>query len=363
MTALLRNRQGTAFSGYDTNEALAWASIQSTCGTSYPTAVQSAAASPTSLPGYANSSYTASCLSGNTYTVVSGDNCQAIAHSNSVATGTLIIINQILPGCTDIEVGQTLCLPQKCTTITVTSGDTCISIAATYGLPMQQFLAWNPSINSGCTNLLADTDICVSIPGGEVWNGTTVAGATGAQTAVYATSTVAPAGPTALGTTSQCGKYYDVQPGDICELIALNNTILVPLFEAINPSVNSSCGNLVPGLYYCVWPTAEWNLTATSNGTTTMTTVSAPGPTASGASSSCYRWYVVQSGDNCQLIEQEYGVTLAQLQAWNPSINDNCTNLLADDAYCVEGQVASTGVATVAPPGPTISGKMSFGSY
>jgi LysM repeat protein len=78
---------------------------------SYPTDVQPAAASPTSLPGYANASYTASCLSGNTYTVTSGDDCQKIAHNNSVATGTLKIINQILPDCTDIEVGQVLCLP------------------------------------------------------------------------------------------------------------------------------------------------------------------------------------------------------------------------------------------------------------
>ncbi|OXV08019.1 hypothetical protein Egran_04219 [Elaphomyces granulatus] len=112
LTSFLRNRQGTAFSGYDTNAAQAWASIQSTCGISYPTDVQPAAASPTSLPGCANSSYTASCLSGNTYTVASGDDCQKIAHNNNVATGTLKIINQILPDCTDIEVGQVLCLPR-----------------------------------------------------------------------------------------------------------------------------------------------------------------------------------------------------------------------------------------------------------
>lgn len=318
--------------------------------------MQPPVASPTSLPGYANSSYNATCLSGNTYTVVSGGNCQAIAHSNSVATGTLIIINQILPGCTNIQVGQVLCLPQKCTTYTVASGDTCISITAAYGLPLQQFLAWNPSINTGCDNLLAETDVCVSIPGGAAWNGTTVAGVTGTQTAVYATTTVTPAGPTALGTTTKCGKYYDVQSGDICQLIALNNTISVALFEAINPNINSTCGNLVPGLYYCVWPTADWNVSTAGNGTTNTTSTTA----TSGASSSCYRWYVVQSGDNCVLIEQEYGITLAQLQAWNPSVNGNCTNLLASDAYCVKGPASSTGSATVTPPAPTVSGMISL---
>ena len=83
-----------------------------------------------------------------------------------------------------------------------------------------------------------------------------------------------------LGATKNCGRYYQVQSGDICQLVALNNTISISLFEAINPSINADCTNLVPGLYYCVLPTGGWNITG--NAVPVTTTVSAPAPTTSG---------------------------------------------------------------------------------
>lgn len=62
------------------------------------------------------------CQSGKTYTVKSGDNCQAIAASQNVGTDDLISINSIMPGCTSIWVGQVLCLPLACQTYTVQVG-------------------------------------------------------------------------------------------------------------------------------------------------------------------------------------------------------------------------------------------------
>lgn len=301
MLSLLKNQQSTAFSGYDNTSAQTWASIQKECGVSYPTVAQPPVISLTAVLGFANSSYSAPCLSGNTYTVKSEDNCEAIAEVNKVATGTLITINQLLPTCTDLYIGQSLCLPQTCTAYKVRSGHTCNSITSSDGISLLQLQTWNPSLNQACTNLLSGTNICVGIPGGQMWNGTTIAGATTTQTAAYATATVAPQGATAagtyiepevclklegyyltinLGTTAKCGEYYKVQSGDICQLVALNNTISIALFEAINPSINSDCTNLVPGLYYCVFPTANWNVIG--NATTATTTVAAPAPTTSG---------------------------------------------------------------------------------
>jgi LysM repeat protein len=281
MLSLLQNRQSTPFSGYDASSAATWASIQSICGVTYPTEVQAPAASPTSVFGYANSSYSSTtCLSGNTYTVAGGDTCQAIAATHNVATGTLITLNQLLPGCTDIQAGQEICLPQSCTTYTVAAGDTCFSIAAAAGISYLNLLSWNPSVNNACTNLIADTEVCLSIPGGSAWNGTTIAGATATQTAAYATTTAAAPGATASGTTLGCGKYYQVVTGDICQLVALNNSISVSTFEAINPSIDEACDNLIPGLYYCVLPTADWNVTSGSK--SSSTTVSPPAPTATG---------------------------------------------------------------------------------
>jgi LysM domain-containing protein len=56
-----------------------------------------------------------------------------------------------------------------------------------------------------------------------------------------------------------------------------------------------------------------------------------------GTTASCYEWHVVQSGDTCYLLEQSYGITFAQCQEWNPSVNDSCGNLDLSEAYCVKG--------------------------
>lgn len=198
----MHNQQSTSFSGYDNNTAQAWASIQSLCDVSYPTAPQGPAATPSSLPGFATSSYTGSCLSGTNYTVKSGDTCEAIATSNSVATGTLITVNQLDPGCSDLQIGQVLCLPQVCSQYVVQSGDTCDSIAGAYGISLLQLQTWNPTLNQACTNLISSDNICVGIPGNATWTGTTIAGVTATQTGVYATTTVAPPGATASGISS-----------------------------------------------------------------------------------------------------------------------------------------------------------------
>ncbi|KAJ7256676.1 hypothetical protein C8J57DRAFT_1472952 [Mycena rebaudengoi] len=74
-------------------------------------------------------------------------------------------------GCTNLQIGQTLCLtggPTSTTmssgptpsggggcaqTYTVVSGDTCSTIESRTGISDAQLHALNPSINSGCTNL------------------------------------------------------------------------------------------------------------------------------------------------------------------------------------------------------------------
>ena len=140
----------------------------------------------------------------------------------------------------------------------------------------------------------------------------------------------------AHGSTSLCGKYYTVADGDDCSLIALQNTITVSLFEAVNPSINSDCTDLIAGLAYCIQPTADWNSTSTDS-TTTAAYVTAPAPTVSGTTTQCYEWHTVVSGDYCGLLESEYGITFAQLQQWNPTLDAACSNLILGDAYCVTG--------------------------
>lgn len=95
--------QSTPFSNYGPAVAKEWAAIQSTCGVSYPTAIQPVASNRTSLPGYAPPGYkTAECVTGKTYTVVAGDDCAKIAASQRVPRGSLLRVNNILPDCSDI---------------------------------------------------------------------------------------------------------------------------------------------------------------------------------------------------------------------------------------------------------------------
>lgn len=172
----------------------------------------------------------------------------------------------------------------------------------------------------------------------------------------YASTTVTAPEPTASGTTSQFGEWYQVRLGDYCQLIALNVTIDLSLLEAINPSIDAGCDNLVPGLYYCVMPTALWN--NTSNGTTTMSSyLLPPAATPSGTTPDCYAWWTVSSGNTCYLIEQSYGIKIEQLQTWNPSLNGDCSNLLGE-AYCVDSpdttpySSASTPTVALTSTGP-----------
>lgn len=209
---MFAHQQSTPYSNYDADSASAWAAIQASCSLStvYPTATQTLVTNVTNA-NYAPAGYaTASCVSGLTYDVVSGDNCEAIAEANSVSTGGLIALNSIRIDCTNIYVGQTLCLPQPCTSYVVQDGDSCVAIANATGTSFQQLVSWNPTIDAYCTNLISGQNICVGPPGG-YGNFSTIAGATVTQTAQYATTTAARPTPVASGTTQSCGKYYQVE--------------------------------------------------------------------------------------------------------------------------------------------------------
>ena len=158
----------------------------------------------------------------------------------------------------------------------------CAAIATSHGITFVQLGSYNPALNMYCTNLISNTNICVG-PSGPQYTPTTIPGAT-ATTANYATATIPPPGPVPFRTTENCGRYYQLNPGDNCQQISLNNTITV---QKINPSTNANCTNLTPGLYYCVWPTASWNATGPNPNSTIA---SPPAPTPPGSTSNSYEW-------------------------------------------------------------------------
>ncbi|KAM6493135.1 hypothetical protein JOM56_011269 [Amanita muscaria] len=128
--------------------------------------------------------------------------------------------------------------------------------------------------------------------------------------------------------------------------------------------LNYDCTNLTPGLYYCVWPTANWNATTVTtyyeSTTSTIPPGPPPGPTPTGTTPNYFVWHIVVPGDTCSLLSAEFGITFAQLRSWNPEINSQCSNLLIGDAYCASAPsmpVSTSGGSTT--PSPT--GPKSFG--
>ncbi|KAF3401667.1 hypothetical protein F1880_010049 [Penicillium rolfsii] len=54
------------------------------------------------------------------------------------------------------------------------------------------------------------------------------------------------------------------------------------------------------------------------------------------AISPCQEYYTVVEGDYCRKVEVQFGITAAQLQAWNTGLDDSCSNLWKGYQYCVK---------------------------
>uniref|UniRef100_A0A8H7XMX5 LysM domain-containing protein n=1 Tax=Psilocybe cubensis TaxID=181762 RepID=A0A8H7XMX5_PSICU len=93
-----------------------------------------------------------------TYKVIEGDTCDKISALKGVSTHQLANANKkINSGCTNLVIGDTLCLGlkgQDCTKVhIVKETDICFSIAKLAGIPLDILYKNNPNINMGCTNI------------------------------------------------------------------------------------------------------------------------------------------------------------------------------------------------------------------
>jgi LysM repeat protein len=107
---------------------------------------------------------------GKTYKVKAGDNCGSIASANNVSLDDLLKANRTIdPGCTNLHEGDSLKIPAPATptavtggltsnptvkasgkTYTVKSGDTCSSVAASYGVKVADLITLN-ALDSACS--------------------------------------------------------------------------------------------------------------------------------------------------------------------------------------------------------------------
>lgn len=102
-------------------------------------------------------------------------------------------------------------------------------------------------------------------------------------------------------------------------------------------------------------------VTTTSIPSATATTIGGttyplpPQPTRAGSTSQCKTWYTVVSSNTCDTIGGKFGVTFAQLRAWNTFIDATCSNLWPDYSLCVSSPLvpAVTTTSTTAKPATT----------
>ncbi|KAI1136948.1 carbohydrate-binding module family 50 protein [Hypoxylon sp. FL0543] len=117
-----------------------------------------------------------------TYTVVSGDTCNAILakQGNTFTLAQFYSWNpEVNAACTNLQPGEQVCvgvastgcaaptapgIAANCASCyTVVPGDTCLTITQPRGVSLASFYAWNPAVNSACSNLMPGYNYCVGV--------------------------------------------------------------------------------------------------------------------------------------------------------------------------------------------------------
>lgn len=186
----------------------------------------------------ASASATAGACTGSNYTIKSGDTCNSIASSQGTATWYLLLDNSLPAYCANFPTSSSLCISHPCKSYTVQSGDSCDSVASGNDITVTQLQSYNPWIDAGCWNFnnTVGTQICLNEPGPKYIAPSSAVGSPSVATAAVPTPT-----NIAANTTNDCGAYYEVQPGDTCDLIIVSYSISLSDFLILNPAVNTKC--------------------------------------------------------------------------------------------------------------------------
>ncbi|GFP55620.1 LysM domain-containing protein ARB_00327 [Trichoderma asperellum] len=317
--------------GFSDTLAEAFADTTKSCS-----AANYAFATPTSYALNATTFPNPSACTGSAYTIKQDDSCVTISAANGMSTYQLITKNNLNLGCDNLPaVGQSLCLPtgSTCRTYQLDLYDTCKTLMMSWNATLAQVLAWNPMINSACSNLASWRGwyLCSSSPSGTV--------SVGSGNAV---ATPAPAPSNAQGQS--------------------NASLTLSDFYFLNPQVDSSCSNLWANTSYCVKPVGNIETYSGYKTTTAATTFTRPvtatdfvpspvqtatlQPKASGTIRDCYvyenafdatsKLKNLSAANSCCIWAQYANVTVEQLLEWNPSLSGSNCVLQAGKSYCIQ---------------------------
>ncbi|SPO01631.1 uncharacterized protein DNG_04305 [Cephalotrichum gorgonifer] len=251
----------------------------------------------------------------------------------------------------------------------VASGDTCETLASTWGISVELFITINPGVT--CSNLEADRSYCVigewtpagtstltpSQPQSTTTRTSTTTRSSTARSTTFTPSTSQSSttwpsatpitSPTMPGIAEKCDRFYMIKSGDQCDTVAWANNITVAQLRSWNSEINAACSNLWLDYYVCTHVSGALLPSATTSAPTPNYT-----PTMPGIAPTCDRFYMVKSGDQCDTIASSNAITVAQLRAWNTEINAACSNLWLDYYICthIPGAMLLSTTFTVPTP-------------
>ncbi|KAJ5135357.1 uncharacterized protein N7515_004635 [Penicillium bovifimosum] len=217
--------------------------------------------------------------------------------------------------------------------------DYCYAVVTSYGnFTLDQFYTWNPAVKNDCSGLQPGYYVCVGVSGSTATtttSRTTTAAPTATTTSAYS--------PQQSGIASNCDRYYFVESGNTCAVIAADYGITLSNFYAWNPAVCYlfllPASLLTPSAHRHPPATTATTkaTTTTTKSITTATTGTGPSPTQAGIVADCSTYYQARDGDSCwSIVNEKYTyLTQAQFYAWNPAIGSSCSNLQLGYYYCV----------------------------
>ncbi|KAJ0361672.1 hypothetical protein COL26b_013646 [Colletotrichum chrysophilum] len=282
-----------------------------------------------------------------TWAAVEGETCESMSSDWGIPLSQFLTLNpSVGPNCENgLTPGVEYCVEGE-----VVSGDTCEVIASKHNnaFSLTEFYAWNPAVGNACTGLWLGYFVCVGIPGTPTAAPTASPSATGGPS---------PPSPTQPGLISSCQRFHLVESGNTCDAITTQYGISLSDFYEWNPAVGSACSGLWLGYYVCI--AVPGTSTRPPSVTPTATSgPSPPSPTQAGLIESCNKFHLVESGNTCEIVANQYGISLANFYRWNPAVGSACTGLWLGYYVCVgvpgmSPQPTPTTSTSAPPTGPT----------
>ncbi|KAK4064922.1 hypothetical protein Purlil1_14084 [Purpureocillium lilacinum] len=220
-------------------------------------------------------------------------------------------------------------------------------VISVFGVPLDKFLRWNPSVTTSGGNFLASRSYCVEASGEptSAITGTptststhliTTHSTTESVSTIVTTTTPSNGIKTPLPTQPEivgnCNKFYFVNQGENCDTIASKNGVPLNDFLTWNPKAGQKCTGLWADTYACV-SVIGYKPPATS--TMPSNGVQTPVPTQPGMVSNCNKFVFVKTDDSCASIASKAAISTSDFLKWNPQVGGQCKGLWANAYACV----------------------------